>query len=638
MIDLLKKIFFGLVITLSFFVLIELALSIFGVVPLHERTDPYVGFSGYSDLFVKNSAQNGAEYYETASNKLRWFNFQRFPAKKAEGVTRIFCVGGSTTYGRPYNDKTSFCGWLREFLKKADPSRKWEVINAGGISYASYRVARLMEELAEYEPDLFIVYSGHNEFLERRTYEKILNTPKFVRNLASLASRLRLYSLMSDVANIRSDILSTEVNTILDRSVGPKDYERDDQMKEVVLDHFRSSLNEMADIAEDSESKLIFVTPASNIADFSPFKSEPDSELSSHEEKELELIKQEINNLLEKKKHEKAAKLSKKAVEIANRDAELLYLRAHSLLGVEEFEEAKYHFIAARDEDICPLRALTPIHEIVKDVASSTDFGVVDFVRIVHEKSPDGIPGDELFLDHVHPTIEGNSLLAKEILKELQKMGVLSIYHEFNASVVDEVSKNIMKNVDDREHATALKNLSKVLSWAGKFDEAERLANLALSSIPDDGEAHFQKGILAKNSGNLEEALMHYQEAVSLAPWNPEIRRGLGTLLSEMGRTFDAKKELERAINLAPKSSEAHYDLGLVLQKLQKYKSAEEAYNKAIILDPTHADANNNLGILMAIRGNITGAEQKFIEALRLNPDHKGAAANLERARNSLSR
>ncbi|MFW6168867.1 MAG: hypothetical protein ACODAD_00150 [Planctomycetota bacterium] len=59
---------------------------------------------------------------------------------------------------------------LREFLPVAHPSRRWEVVNAGGVGYASYRVAKLMEELVRYEPDLFIIYSGHNEFLKRRTY------------------------------------------------------------------------------------------------------------------------------------------------------------------------------------------------------------------------------------------------------------------------------------------------------------------------------------------------------------------------------------------------------------------------------------------------------------------------------------
>ena len=162
-----KKLALGLGVTLAVFALVELILLAVGVVPLYERTDPYVGFSGYAPLF-RPSALRPVESRSSRphTTKFRWFNPQRFPARKAEGTTRIFCVGGSTTYGRPYDDRTSFCGWLRLFLPAVDPSRRWEVINAGGISYASYRVARLMEELADYEPDLFIVYSGHNEFLE----------------------------------------------------------------------------------------------------------------------------------------------------------------------------------------------------------------------------------------------------------------------------------------------------------------------------------------------------------------------------------------------------------------------------------------------------------------------------------------
>ncbi len=196
-----KNLVLGCGVTFVFFVLIELILMVAGVRPLYERTDPSVGFAGYAPLFLKHTQPNGEQIFKTAPNKMQWFNMQSFPANKAEDVTRIFCIGGSTTYGRPYDDRTSFCGWLRRFLPEVDPTRRWEVINAGGISYASYRVARLMEELADYEPDLFIVYSGHNEFLESRTYNKLLKVPKFVRILAVQASRTRLYSLLYDLIN-----------------------------------------------------------------------------------------------------------------------------------------------------------------------------------------------------------------------------------------------------------------------------------------------------------------------------------------------------------------------------------------------------------------------------------------------------
>jgi hypothetical protein len=46
-------------------------------------------------------------------------------------------MGGSTVYGRPYDDTTSFPGWLRELLPVADLTSNWEVINTGGESYAN---------------------------------------------------------------------------------------------------------------------------------------------------------------------------------------------------------------------------------------------------------------------------------------------------------------------------------------------------------------------------------------------------------------------------------------------------------------------------------------------------------------------
>jgi hypothetical protein len=282
-----KKLAFGLIVTAGFFVLIEVILSAVGVVPLYERVDPYVGFSGYSPLFHQRTASNGEAVYETAHNKVRWFNVQRFPVRKAKGTVRIFCLGGSTTYGRPYDDRTSFCGWLRNFLPAVDPSRNWEVINAGGISYASYRATRLMEELVNYEPDIFIVYSGHNEFLERRTYGKLLNTPEVIRDLGTLASRLRLYSALHDVTYEQSAVLPTEVKTLLERSVGPEDYHRDDEMREAVLDHYRASLKRMTHISHRAGARMILVTPASNMGDFSPFKSEPGPHTSDTDLKQV---------------------------------------------------------------------------------------------------------------------------------------------------------------------------------------------------------------------------------------------------------------------------------------------------------------------------------------------------------------
>ena len=172
-----RKAILGLVVTAIFYAGVELILLLTGVEPVLYAEDPYVGFSSKIPLFVEQRDDADDPWMATARNKLALFNPQRFRARKRGEAYRVFCVGGSTTYGRPYGDSTSFCGWLRELLPAIDPSRQWEVVNAGGISYASYRVALLMEELARYEPDLFVVYSGHNEFLERRTYGSNPSSP-----------------------------------------------------------------------------------------------------------------------------------------------------------------------------------------------------------------------------------------------------------------------------------------------------------------------------------------------------------------------------------------------------------------------------------------------------------------------------
>jgi len=116
MIKNLKNIAIGLAVALGFFLVVEGILWISGVEPLYGRADQYVGFADYSPLFVEKITPDGEQVFATADNKMNWFNYQQFPVRKADSVTRVFCLGGSTTYGRPYDDRTSFCGWLREFL------------------------------------------------------------------------------------------------------------------------------------------------------------------------------------------------------------------------------------------------------------------------------------------------------------------------------------------------------------------------------------------------------------------------------------------------------------------------------------------------------------------------------------------
>ena len=156
--------------TLFVFLGLEGLAWLLGVEPAFYQEDPYAGFSRHVPHFVPAASTNGTEWMTVAPNKRRVLNPQTFPAHKTSGVYRVVCAGGSSTYGRPFFDATSYPGWLRALLAEVQPSRAWEVINVGAISYASYRDVGLMEEMTRYSPVLFVVYTGHNEFLVRRPY------------------------------------------------------------------------------------------------------------------------------------------------------------------------------------------------------------------------------------------------------------------------------------------------------------------------------------------------------------------------------------------------------------------------------------------------------------------------------------
>jgi tetratricopeptide (TPR) repeat protein len=605
-----KKFAFSVIIVVGFFLLLEFVLLLAGVKPVADSKDPFVGFSGSLPLFVEERGDDGRTYLKTAPNKLSWFNASRFARQKPEGVYRVFSLGGSTTYGRPYTDPLSFSGWLREYLPLADPARNWEVINAGGISYASYRIAVLMEELLAYQPDLFLIYTGHNEFLERRTYASLAEAPKPVTAIAGLAARTRTYAagqLLIDAITAApgKTVLPNEVNAILDHSVGPEAYHRDDEQRDSTFEHFRYNLNRMVDLARSKGAQVVFIAPVSNLKDSSPFKSEP-----------LQL--------------DAAAAASADAgdwdaaVAIHPRHAGLHYELGRALYALERYPEAKAAFERARDEDVCPLRAPAEIVRITREVAAARSVPLVDFERIVGEASPHGITGSDHFLDHVHLNAEGYGLLALEIVSALVDTGAINLSDAWNAGNLEAARMHVLARLDPAAYAESLLNLGKVLSWAGKIEESERFAVEAQEILGANPEARGIQGHAALTRGDLELAERYLREALGSAPDLGFARFDLGTALYLQGRYREAIGEFDRAAALEPTvQADVRNNLGLCYHALGQFDQALSAYEAALEADPSKLDARNNLGVTLLAVGRYREALENFREVMAVDPTAK---------------
>jgi tetratricopeptide (TPR) repeat protein len=608
---------------LIFFVLLEGGLALFGFHPALQSEDPFVGFAANIPLFVPSTDTSGKEILVTAANKKDYFNRQSFPRKKGENTFRVFCLGGSTTYGRPYGDATSFAGWLRELLPASDRSKTWEVINAGGISYASYRVAHLMEELIRYRPDLFIIYTGHNEFLEERTYRKLREVSPLLKTTVSLLSRTRTWSAMTDVVQSlhlspsapeeQRTRLGVEVDTILDQSAGLDRYHRDDPLKENILNHYRVSLERMVTLARSVGARVIFVTPASNLKDCTPFKSQHTDGISAANLQRVQKLAAMSTVMGWQKQWRQVLRFMDEAVALDPRFAEYRYRRGQALLGLGRSGEALKAFRLARDEDVCPLRALTPMRKIVIEVARGQGVPVVDFVKLLahrmQKEQGQPIPGKEYFLDHVHPTIEGNRVLAVALLEAMASNGMVHPGPGWGREKIAAVAAKIEGGIDREAHGRALANLARVLLWAEKRDDANRLARQALDIAGSD-----------------------YKDVAINAVST------IATVYLRDGNPKRAVKLLYSYIDKAPDSIELRLKLGQIMLG-HYYRNFEKAAANLLLvtrLMPYYDGGHALFGIDMAERGRPRIAYPSLMEALRLNPNNSDARKRFNLIRPSL--
>lgn len=110
------------------------------------------------------------------------------PAAKPSGVTRVFCVGESSTFGMESADGETWPARLGFYLEKQKPGA-YEVINAGFDGYYSHNVRNLViQELSNYHPDMLVIYAGLNDL----NFENSLETTK-TRSLAVKLNGLLYY-------------------------------------------------------------------------------------------------------------------------------------------------------------------------------------------------------------------------------------------------------------------------------------------------------------------------------------------------------------------------------------------------------------------------------------------------------------
>ncbi len=89
-------------------------------------------------------------------------------------------------------------------------------------------------------------------------------------------------------------------------------------------------------------------------------------------------------------------------------------------------ESARQHLLLAKDNDVCPLRALSSMQKAVGEIARETHVPLLDADQLFSERSAGGLVGNKWLVDHVHPQIEGHQLLAESLTELILSHGWLA--------------------------------------------------------------------------------------------------------------------------------------------------------------------------------------------------------------------
>jgi tetratricopeptide (TPR) repeat protein/lysophospholipase L1-like esterase len=384
-----KKVFFyASMVILPYLVLalLELALRLFSV-------------GDDLSLFIPSS---DSKYYEI--NRLvgkRYFTkyehttplSEKFLKEKPANGYRIFVLGESSVQGFPYDANIAFTRILQRRLQDIFPNRIIEVVNLGLSAVNSYTLLDFTDELLHQKPDVVLIYTGHNEYYGAFGVASMENgsIPQWLKKLHLRIIHVRTYQLLQkgigSIFKLMHPTTKDEAKaTLMEKIVGKNLIPYNSEMYLEGLAQFSDNMTHLIKKLKEAQVPVIISDLVSNVRDLPPFRS------------------------LRYGMYPRA---------------DSLYSNAKRLEADHLFDKAKEEYIRAKDFDVIRFRASEDINKIISNLADSLGIYHISLKSLFEEYSPQGIIGNNLMIDHLHPNVDGYFLMAEGFLHALRDHGMI---------------------------------------------------------------------------------------------------------------------------------------------------------------------------------------------------------------------
>lgn len=371
-----------------FLVILEIILSVFDLYP---QTPLFYNKSKYGQQVVEINSRIGERYFNEKKIPVPNLYPQTFTANKSDNTFRIFCLGGSTTAGFPYEMTVPFPQQLKFQLQQNHPDLQFEVINMGLSAINSFTVLDWIPDIVKYSPDLIIIYMGHNEFYGAYGTGSTISFGHqawMVRTIMAL-QKFRVVQMVNNLANKLVPTPTLEPgSTIMEKIIDDKFIAANSDLRQITHANFSANLDLILAGFSDAGTPVILSSLVSNLKDQSP----------------LGVIERQTSD---------------------STRAAFYYQQGLIEYGSGDSTSAFSSFTAARDRDEIPFRANSIANSIIKSKCDQNQIYFVDMNDIFNSNSPMGIPGNNLFCDHLHPNPVGYSLMADQFYRAIVKTNLL---------------------------------------------------------------------------------------------------------------------------------------------------------------------------------------------------------------------
>jgi len=355
---------------------------------------------------------------------------REFRAHKLPGSFRIFVIGESPAAGVPYGTPLSFSGWLARRLSAEAPGVQWEVVNAALGGLQSWSALAIVRDIARYEPDLLVVYLGHNEVGTRfSSNERRWLDPRGFGWRARLVDT-RLYRALSWVLPTRTTSRLIDPRTVSARPGSVKVPGADSSVGASPADRalsaalFRARLVEMVRTMRGVKARTMLLTLSQNFSEWKPAVSSHRPGLPPERKAEWRAAVRRGDTLAPQ---DCAAALAAWSDALALDDtfAALQFKVASCERTLGHLEAASDRFRRASDLDRHGEGAPTSLNDTIREVGRQEGAIVVDVDLAFTRASGARLVGNDLFVDSMHVNLRGHQLIAEVVTDAIRESGLV---------------------------------------------------------------------------------------------------------------------------------------------------------------------------------------------------------------------